>query len=185
MPRKELSMTDKSWFLSIVMTTACAVTTPPPAAPGPAAPPPPATAIAPQAVDNGQPKMHATLQALERAQHALQMATPNKGGHREKALEIVAVASSEVQAGIEYANAHPTEVGTYEPPSPLEPVDEEVKGAKNQQNMAAAMVELREAHKQLSEAKGDKGGHRVKALQMIKDAEKQVREGIKFANHHG
>jgi hypothetical protein len=136
------------------------------------------------AADNGQPKMHATLDALARAQTELQAATPNKGGHREKGLEILAQAVSEVQAGIQYADAHPTEIGPAEPEAAPEPVNENVAGAANQPHMGQAMVELREAHKQLREAKGDKGGHRARALELIKQAEQQIREGIKFANQH-
>ena len=47
-----------------------------------AAPLPPATLGAPAAADNGQPKMVAALNALQRAEASLQRAAPNKGGHR-------------------------------------------------------------------------------------------------------
>jgi hypothetical protein len=50
--------------------------------------------------------------------------------------------------------------------------------------MHNAMVALREARKQLIEAKGDKGGHRAKALEMIDNAMRQVHDGIEFADHH-
>jgi hypothetical protein len=139
----------------------------------------------PVAADNGQPKMRATLDALSQAHRELEAASPNKGGHRERALEIVGSAMSEVQAGIEYVNAHPTEIGPVEPEAPPEPVDQDVKGAANQPHMGQAMVQLREAHVQLTEAKGDKGGHRKRALELIKQAEQQIREGIRFSNKRG
>jgi hypothetical protein len=60
-----------------------------------------------------------------------------------------------------------------------------VKGAERQPNMAKAMEALREAKRQLKEAKHDKGGFRVKALGFVHEAMKQVREGINFANSNG
>jgi hypothetical protein len=136
------------------------------------------------AADNGQPRMQAALQALGGAQSELQAASPNKGGHRERALEIVGHATQEVQAGIDYANQHPTEVGDAEGPAGALPVDEEVPGAGTQPHMRNAVVQLREARKQLWDAKHDKGGHRAKAIELINDAIKQTREGIAFADGH-
>ncbi len=163
--------------LALAIGASCAANPPPPPA-QPAQPGPP------MAVDNGQPKMHATLEALGKANAELTAASPNKGGHRAKALELVQHATAEVKEGIAYANSHPTEVGTAEAPAPPEPVSGEVGGAQHQPHMANAMVALREARKQLVEAKGDKGGHRAKALAMIDDAMRQVHEGVEFADHH-
>jgi hypothetical protein len=36
----------------------------------------------------------------------LQAATPNKGGHRERAMRLIERAIGEIQAGIEFANMH-------------------------------------------------------------------------------
>jgi hypothetical protein len=127
--------------------------------------------------------MHATLKSLDQAGSALQAASPNKGGHRERAMQLIQQAIAEVKDGIAWADAHPTEIGPPLPPSRPEPVPTEVKDAQKQQNMATALVALREARKQLMDAEGDKGGHRVKALEIIEQAMKQVHEGIEFANH--
>jgi hypothetical protein len=53
-----------------------------------------------------QPKMHGALTALRRAQRELEAAEHDKGGHREKALELVRSAISEVEAGIAYDRTH-------------------------------------------------------------------------------
>lgn len=50
-----------------------------------------------------EPNMQNALQALESAHDWLQRATPNKGGHRERALRAVEQAINEVRAGIAYS----------------------------------------------------------------------------------
>ena len=152
------------------------------AACGPAVPPP-AGPMPPPAADNGQPRMQATLQALAGARAELAAATPNKGGHRAKALELVDAASAEVQAGEQYAAQHPHEIGPEEGAAEPQPVDDEVAGGNAEPHMRNAIVQLREARKQLHEAAHDKGGHRKKAMELISDAIKQTHEGIKFSEH--
>jgi hypothetical protein len=53
-----------------------------------------------------QPEMTAAMQNLQEAARNLQNAARNKGGHREKALQLVQQAMREVQAGIQYDNTH-------------------------------------------------------------------------------
>ena len=160
-------------LLSCGVLGACAVAPPPPPPTGPGAP---------IAADNGQPKMQAAFVALQRADASLRRASPNKGGHRERAIELVRQAMGAVDAGMRYAAAHPTEVGVGEGPALPEPVDQNVPGAERQPNMAQAVVELREARRQLREAKADKGGYRVQALNLIQQALAQIWEGIRFGN---
>ncbi|KAF0653391.1 hypothetical protein L107_07358 [Cyanobium sp. Copco_Reservoir_LC18] len=50
-----------------------------------------------------QPNMQNALNALFNARSSLQMATPNKGGHRDQAITLVNQAIAEVEAGIAYA----------------------------------------------------------------------------------
>jgi hypothetical protein len=50
--------------------------------------------------------MEQALSALGAAMQSLQAATPNKGGHRERAIHLIERAMGEVQAGIDFANAH-------------------------------------------------------------------------------
>lgn len=51
----------------------------------------------------GQGNMQDALQSLRQARAALEKAEDNKGGHKEKALDLVDKAIAQVQAGIEFA----------------------------------------------------------------------------------
>jgi hypothetical protein len=177
---------------SLLLMSACTVTPAPmqpvqpvpgPAPAEPMQPPPPPAPGAPVAADNGQPKMHAAINALKTAGAELQAASPNKGGHRERGLQMIQNAIVEVQAGIDFANQHPSELGPPQPPAKNEPVPTQVAGAEMQPHMAQSMINLREARRQLAEAEVDKGGHRVKAIEIIDEAMREVHEGIQFANH--
>jgi hypothetical protein len=53
-----------------------------------------------------QGNMERALAALQDAFASLQAATPNKGGHRERAMHLIEQAMNQVQAGIDFANAH-------------------------------------------------------------------------------
>ncbi len=53
-----------------------------------------------QNVQAGQPHMENALTALQNARHQLEIAKPDKGGHRENAIGIIDNAISEVKAGI-------------------------------------------------------------------------------------
>jgi len=50
-----------------------------------------------------QPHMTASLDLLQSARGELAAATPNKGGHRERALGLIDQAIGEVRAGIAFA----------------------------------------------------------------------------------
>lgn len=63
----------------------------------------PALAAASKTVAAIEPNMQNALQSLEAAHDWLQRATPNKGGHRERALRLVEQAIGEVRAGIAYS----------------------------------------------------------------------------------
>jgi hypothetical protein len=151
---------------------------------GCASSPPPQAQPQPVAADNGQPKMQAALAALQQAQSETQAASANKGGHRENALGLIQQAIEAVNAGMQWAAAHPTEMGAAEGPAAEEAVNENVPGADRQPHMHNAIVQLREARRQLREAKADKGGYRVRGLELIQQAMVQLREGINFANSH-
>jgi len=47
--------------------------------------------------------MESAIQHLREARADLQRATPNKGGHRERAIELINQAIAEVEAGERYA----------------------------------------------------------------------------------
>jgi hypothetical protein len=59
-----------------------------------------------------QPVMNAAVQYLQRAVKYLQSGANDKGGHRLKAVTAAQQAIREVQAGIQYADAHPGAAGT-------------------------------------------------------------------------
>jgi hypothetical protein len=50
-----------------------------------------------------QPHMNETVALLQSARAELAQATPNKGGHRERALGLIDQAIAEVRAGIAFA----------------------------------------------------------------------------------
>jgi hypothetical protein len=56
--------------------------------------------------DHGQPEMHAALDHLRQAKENLEKALHDKGGHRERALDLVNQAMAEVKQGIEFAIRH-------------------------------------------------------------------------------
>ena len=53
-----------------------------------------------------QPHMRVALATLKKAKNQLVAATPDKGGHRVKAIELVTSAIAEVEAGIKFDNTH-------------------------------------------------------------------------------
>ena len=55
---------------------------------------------------------------------------------------------------------------------------------EDQPHMQAALDALKQAEHHLTEAKHDKGGHRVKALAATREAIKHVEEGMKVADPH-
>jgi len=53
-----------------------------------------------------------------------------------------------------------------------------------QPHMREAMEALRSAEHHLGQATGDKGGHRVRAIQLVNQAEAEVQRGIQWDNTH-
>ena len=53
-----------------------------------------------------QGNMERAVGSLHEALQSLQEATPNKGGHRERAMDLIRQAIAETQAGITFANEH-------------------------------------------------------------------------------
>src|SRR5438477_6746297 len=62
-----------------------------------------------------EPHMAAALEHLRAAQEELEKAAPNKGGHRESALQLTNQAQSEVEAGIQWYDAHVSPLGSPAP----------------------------------------------------------------------
>ena len=53
-----------------------------------------------------QPNMQVARDHLQQARASLERADPNKGGHRERAIELVDRAIAQVNEGIEFARMH-------------------------------------------------------------------------------
>lgn len=58
----------------------------------------------PAAADQGN--MEHAIDLCNKAIDALQAAPDNKGGHKHRAIQMLKTTIEEIQAGIEYANAH-------------------------------------------------------------------------------
>jgi hypothetical protein len=56
--------------------------------------------------------------------------------------------------------------------------------ADGQPNMKAALAQLEGAHASLQKATADKGGHRVKAMELTKAAIAETKAGIDYDNKH-
>lgn len=56
--------------------------------------------------------------------------------------------------------------------------------AEPQPRMAAALAHLEKAHAELKAATADKGGHRVKAIDLTASAIAETKAGIAFDNKH-
>jgi len=109
-----------------------------------------------------QPFMEAARTDLQRARAELQLATRDKAGHRGKAVNLVSQAIGQVSAGIDYAKRHNHAV-------------------PDQPHMQAALDALRSAQTNLEKATADKGGHRAKAMDLVKQAIDEVKLGIEAA----
>jgi hypothetical protein len=115
-----------------------------------------------------QPNMQAARSSLQTAKGELQKATPDKGGHRLNAIGLVNSAIAEINAGIAFDRRH-NHVSTLTAESLFSP---------DQPHMQNALTALENAKNSLEKATADKGGHRAKALDYVKDAISEVKKGI-------
>ena len=114
-----------------------------------------------------QPFMHAALADLQTAKSELQRARANKGGHRAKAISLTNQAIAQVNQGIDYDRRRNHAVL--------------FAGAPDQPHMTTALAALESAKNNLGRATADKGGHRAKALDFVKEAISEVKKGIDAA----
>jgi hypothetical protein len=121
--------------------------------------------------------MAAALAALNDAESQLEQAVPNKKGHRVKAMRMVDAAISDVQAGEQYAAAHPEEVMETDD-APVVANDEGIPGAVSEPHMAEAFADLQTARAELRAAAPNKGGFRVRAIGEVNQAIQQIKKGI-------
>jgi hypothetical protein len=114
---------------------------------------------------------------LKQAQSFLKKADADKGGHRAKALEIVANAIASVNSGIEWDRTHPGSAGA----------DDDVVNngtVSDQPNMVEARQWLNAALDELNKATPNKGGFRETAIGQVQDAIAEVNAGIEYARTH-
>ena len=117
-----------------------------------------------------QPFMRAARADLQTAKNELQKANPDKGGHRVRAIELVNNAIGEVNAGMEFDRRH-NHANSLS-------VEALFAGTPDQPHMERALLALESAKNNLEKASNDKGGHRVKARDLVKDAISEVKKGI-------
>jgi hypothetical protein len=110
-----------------------------------------------------QPFMRAARADLMTAKSELQKAIPDKGGHRVKAISLVNQAIAQVNAGMAFDRQHNHATFSTAPDQP---------------HMTAALAALESAKNNLDHATSDKGGHRGRAIDIIKDAIDEVKKGI-------
>jgi hypothetical protein len=111
-----------------------------------------------------QPNMQSAKVNLQNAKANLIAATPNKGGHRGKAINLVNAAIAEVNRGIAFDRRHNhANLNVALPDQP---------------HMQAALEFLRNAKSDLERATSDKGGHRVNAIKLVDQAIDETKKGI-------
>ena len=110
-----------------------------------------------------QPFMRAARADLMTAKSELQKAIPDKGGHRVKAIQLVNQAIAQVNQGMAFDRQHNHATLSSFPDQP---------------HMTAALAALESAKNNLDRATNDKGGHRARAIDIIKDAIDEVKKGI-------
>jgi len=112
-----------------------------------------------------QPFMEAALSDLNKAKVELAAAMRNKGGHRGNAAALTQQAIVQVKEGIGFARKHNHATAT----------------TPDQPHMQAALDALKSARDNLDKAEADKGGHRAKAIDLVKQAIDEVNAGIQAA----
>lgn len=127
-------------------------------------------------VSADQPFMKAARTDLNQTLNNLRKATADKGGHRNKAIDLTKEAIEQINKGIAYDRRNGTELEFTNEAMPVFNYDQPfMQNAKNQ---------LQSALSNLNKATADKGGHRNKAIDLVKDAIEQVNKGIAYDRNH-
>lgn len=135
-----------------------------------------AVALSTLPVRADQPFMQAAYSDLKSAQTYLKRATADKGGHRQKAIELTASALKAVSDGIAYDRRNPNN---------RKRNDDGLSGgyalpAGQQPNMVSAKSQLENALNNLQKASPDKGGYRTRAIDLVKAAIAETERGIEY-----
>lgn len=130
-----------------------------------------------------QPRMFEARGHLENALKYLKRASADKGGHRERAMDLTSQAITAVNKGIEYDRTHYTP-GRRRNSDFNEEGLLPVSAMPDQPNMVAARNYLTNAVAQLNRASVDKGGFREEALRLTHAAIAEVDAGIEYDRTH-
>jgi hypothetical protein len=131
-----------------------------------------------------QPRMFDAKGNLEDALKYLKRASADKGGHRERAMDLTSQAITSVVNGIEYDRTH------YTPGRRRRNIDFNedsllpVSVMPDQPNMVTARSYLEKAVANLNRASVDKGGYREQALRLVHAAIAEVDAGIEYDRTH-
>ena len=136
------------------------------------------TAISASALD--QPKMTAARNDLNKAENSLRKATADKGGHRNRALNLISQAIAEINRGIAFDNATPGRILPGRRRRNSHSEKSTFVSSFDQPNMQEARNHLQDALTNLQQATADKGGHRAKAIDLTREAIAEVNKGIAF-----
>lgn len=124
-----------------------------------------------------QPYMKAAKTDLNQAMNSLRKATPDKGGHRENAIGLVSRAITAVTNGINYDESNPNNRRRRND-SLLD--ESSQRPVADQPNMKAAKEHLEAALANLEKATADKGGFRVDAMRLVREAIDETQKGIDY-----
>ena len=122
-----------------------------------------------------QPHMKAAFNDLKQGRAFLNKATPDKGGHRAKAIDLTVKAMNAVKQGMDWDRTHPGSTDLNE---------DLTEPAADQPNMVAARNSLNAALDELNKAAPNKGGYREQAIGMVQSAITEVNAGIDYGNTH-
>jgi hypothetical protein len=127
-----------------------------------------------------QPRMEAAKDDLNNALKYLRKATADKGGHRERAIDLVSQAISSVNRGIQYDRKTPNRFWRRNSNFVENNLFIPANSATDQPNMQKAKDYLRSALDNLNRATADKGGYRTEAIRLTREAINEVERGIAF-----
>lgn len=132
-----------------------------------------------------QPQMQAAKVELNNAMKFLRRASADKGGHRERAMNLVSQAMAAVQAGINFDRTHFTPGRRGRRNSDFDETSLlSISALPDQPNMEAARTALNNALSSLNRASADKGGHRERAIDLVRSAISEVNAGIEYDRTH-
>jgi hypothetical protein len=128
--------------------------------------------------------MHAAKEDLEKAMKSLRKATADKGGHREKAMDLASRAIGAVDRGIEFDRTHFTPGRRRRNTDFDENILLAASTMPDQPNMENARTHLQNALGNLNAASADKGGFREQAIDLVRQAISEVNAGIEYDRRH-